>query len=239
MLPSAINLVVNVILMILAFTFLMSVILMVGGANLFKKASRNPITAYYPILNLFTLLEIAEMSTFFGILFFVPVINLFVISILSYKIGKQFNCNFGYKLGLILFPIMFYPLLSFSDKKYKVTDDQFFKAMDNAKGESVNLMTQEEIQEQNSEIVPEKDVDSIFKSDIDLMEKVAPYKAAKIDILGMEKLGNKVPDEVENIFKPIDVTPPPEPVVEEKKEEDKSKFIGELKKDDDVEYIDL
>ncbi|NLC48676.1 MAG: hypothetical protein GX758_04890 [Tenericutes bacterium] len=238
MLPSTLNRVVSFLIFVLLITFIMSAILMIGGSKLFKRANKNPITAYYPVLNLFTLLEIAEMSTFFGMLFFLPVINIFVISLMSFKVGKQFKCSTSYKLGLVFLPFIFYPSLSFSDKKYKVTDDQFFKEIENVKGESINLMTQEEINQQNYEEVPEVNVDSIFKSNIDLMEKVAPYKAAKIDILGMEKLENKSTTDEENIFTPIDVAPVLEPVKEEEEKED-SKFVSELEKEDEVEYIDL
>ena len=70
----------------------------------------------------------------------------------------------------------------------KISDEEYFKALDNAKDESINLMTQDEINAENNEIVDEGPiVDSVFKSDLQLMEKPAPYKAAKIDLLGMEK----------------------------------------------------
>ena len=45
------------------------------------------------------------------------------------------------------------------------------------------------------------EVDSIFKSDVQMMEKVAPYKAAKIDLLGLEKIKNSPIDD--DVFKPI------------------------------------
>ena len=104
----------------------------------------------------------------------------------------------------------------------------------------ITLLTQEEIKAENNAPIEEKPhVDSIFKSDIEMMEEVAPYKAAKVDLLGMEKLKQSTPQE--DMFKPIEQVEPPKPVEEEPEEQKKpqSKFTTELDKKDEVEFIDL
>lgn len=238
--PSTTNMLVTIAFILLGITFARSILLMLGGKSIFKKAHKGETTVYYPIINLFTLLEIVDMSIFFGILFFVPGINIIVLAIMSYKLGTVFNTSFGFKMGLVFLPICFYPLLFISDKQYKISDEEYFKALDNAKGESINLMTQDEINAENNEIVDEGPiVDSVFKSDLQLMEKPAPYKAAKIDILGMEK--EKAMSKEENIFEPIEVTEPPKPIKEESEEvkQTTSKFTTELDKKKEVEFLDL
>ncbi len=239
MTPSTINLIITIALILLGITFARSILIMLGGKNLFKKAHKGEKTAYYPIINLFTMLEITDMSIFWGILFFIPGINIIVLSIMSYKLGTVFNTSFGYKLGLVFLPICFYPLLFISDKQYKISDEEYFKALDNAKGESINLMTQEELNAENNEVVDEGPlVDSVFKSDLDLMEEVTPYKASKIDLLGMEK--EKAMSKEENIYEPIELKEPPKPVKEEPEvKEQHSKFTSELDPKKDIEYVDL
>ncbi len=238
--PSTINTLVTVVFIVLGITFTRSILIMLGGKNIFKKAHKGEKTAYYPIINLFTMLEIVDMSIFWGILFFVPGVNLIVLMIMSYKLGTVFNTSFGFKMGLVFLPICFYPLLFISDKQYKISDEEYFKALDNAKDESINLMTQDEINAENNEIVDEGPiVDSVFKSDLQLMEKPAPYKAAKIDLLGMEK--EKAMSKEENIFEPIEVKEPPKPIKEDREvpAESTSKFTTELDKKKDMEYVDL
>ena len=239
MTPSTINLIITIALILLGITFARSILIMLGGKNLFKKAHKGEKTAYYPIINLFTMLEITDMSIFWGILFFIPGINIIVLSIMSYKLGTVFNTSFGYKLGLVFLPICFYPLLFISDKQYKISDEEYFKALDNAKGESINLMTQEELNAENNEVVDEGPlVDSVFISDLDLMEEVTPYKASKIDLLGMEK--EKAMSKEENIYEPIELKEPPKPVKEEPEvKEQHSKFTSELDPKKDIEYVDL
>ena len=199
-----------------------SAIIMIGGKNVFRKAYKNEGSAFIPVLNLFYMLEIADVSTFFGILFFVPFFNLVPLMLMGVGLGKNFKCDAGFTVGLVLFPFIFYPMLAFSDKSYKVNDEQYFRALDSVRGENLNLMTQEEVNLQNTSVVEEENpVDSIFKSDIQQMEQAAPYKAAKIDLYGMEKLKNK--DE------------------EKKGLEEMLKTQEEIKKEkkDDIETLDL
>lgn len=185
--------ILTVVLIIWLFTLLRSLTIMIGGKKIFVKAAKGDKSNLYPIVNLFGMLEIANISTYYGILFFVPVANMIVLTLMSYKLGEVFRVGMFYKLGLILLPIVFYPILGSGKRIYKLKDDNYFKALDNARAESINLMTEEEIQEENNEVYEEEnvDVDSIFKSDIQQMEQAAPYKAAKIDLYGMEKLKNK------------------------------------------------
>ena len=64
-------------------------------------------------------------------------------------------------------------------------------------------MTDEEIKISNTVVVDEgPQVDSIFKTDMQMKEDVAPYKATQVDLLGLEKLRNFSTDE--EIYKPIE-----------------------------------
>ena len=68
---------------------------------------------------------------------------------------------------------MFYLLLAINNKPYKLSDEEYFKAMDKIRDKDINLMTDEEIRKQTESLPKEEkeDVDSIFKSNIQLMEQ--------------------------------------------------------------------
>ena len=238
--PSIRSLLINGCLILLALTLVYSILIMVGGTKIFEKAKKNKTTVYFPILNLFAVLEIVDMSSFFGILFFIPVFNILSMSIMFYKLGNVFNTSFKFKIGLVLFPLCFYPLLAYGEYKYKISDEEYFKALDDAKPENINLLTDEEIKEQNtvSEEKTEVNVDSIFKSDAVLREKVGPYKAQKVDNPEPKALEDEL---AVNPFKPIDIVKPPEQIKEDatETEEKQNKFIESEKKKDSVEYVDL
>ena len=182
------KIVLTVVLVLWSFTLLRTITIMIGGKKIFIKAGRGEKSCYYPVLNLFSMLEIVDISTYVGVLFFVPVLNFFLLTVMSYRLGKVFKTGFIFKIFLVLLPIIFYPILGASKRVYKVKDVSFFKVDSNRKAENINLMTEEvKVDDTEEEKV---DVDSIFKSDIQQMEQVAPYKAAKIDLYGMEKLKN-------------------------------------------------
>ena len=190
---STTKLLLTITLIIWVMTILMSITIMISGKKIFIKATKGEKTYLYPIINLFSMLEIADISTYYGILFFVPIANLFILIVMSYKLGNAFNAGFGFKLGLVLFPILFYYLLGNGNKQYKLRDEDYFKALDNIRDDHSESLIQEETPSLEESIQDSNvSVDSIFKSKAQVMEEVLPYKAAKIDLIGMEKLkGNE------------------------------------------------
>lgn len=197
------TLVIKIILVVWILTISRSILVMIGGSSIFRKAHKGEKTARLPIINLFTLLEISDMSSFWGILFFVPIVNMIVLMVMSYKLGTVFNCDDGFKWGLVFLPIVFYPLLFRSDKQYKLGDEAYFKIMDNAHDDSSNLMTPEEIFNINNEEPEEPvvEVDSIFKEKRPEIEQVGPYRATRIDVDALNKL--KEASAEDDTFAPI------------------------------------
>ena len=105
-----------------------------------------------------------------------------------YKLGNVFSTSMVFKIGLVLLPIVFFPLLASSDKQYKLADEEYLLKLDSAKDYSINLLSDEELKEKfkDTEEVKEEPVDSIFKSEVQMMEEVAPYKAKRNDFIEIE-----------------------------------------------------
>ena len=235
---SQMNFIASFLLISLLMTVGYSILIMLGGKKIFKKASQKEITAFYPILNLFTMLEITDTSIYLGILFFIPVLNVLANSIMLYRLGKVFNTGFMYQVGLVLMPIIFYPLLAYGNKQYKVNDEKFFNSMRSMKEENINLMTQEELDNMYKNLPPEEEtskVDSIFKGNIATEEKVEPYRAVKIDVLGLEKLQNDKNNE--RISANVERLKDKQFILKDISE--KSEVKKEENKKENVEYIDL
>ena len=190
---SELNKLAEILLYCLLLTPAYSILIMLGGKKIFKKASKNESAIFYPIINLFTMLEVTETSIFWGILFFAPITNIIIVMVMFYRLGKVFNTSILYKIGLVIFPIIFYPLLANSNRQYKLGDQQFFKLLDNFKNSKTNLMIQSKPNEANKQEEEEEkeEVDSIFKSDVQLKQTAEPYKAVRVDVLGLNKLKAK------------------------------------------------
>lgn len=212
---STMNEIAKFLLIFLSLTLVYSILLMAGGNKIFKKANQKEVTIYYPIFNLFTMLDVTETSIFLGILFFVPFLNVIALSIMLYRLGMIFNKGIIYNIGLVILPVICYPLLAFSDAKYKAKNQSQFEAV--PKMGNIMLMTQEELDKLNAnlEVEDEPKVDSIFKGTLQTAEQVAPYKAVKVDLLGKNKIDNVKADDIINAKK------------------------DDAKPDEDIEYVDL
>lgn len=218
---------VNFSLLTLLYTVLYSIIVIIFGKTIFKKAKKDVKSYKIPFLNLFTLLEIVDMTSYFGVLLFIPILNFIPLVMMSYKLGKVFKTSFMFKLGLLLLPIIFIPLLSKGNYKYKADLEEKFLGLESVKQDNVNLLTQEDIKEVNNAVEREnneKKVDSIFKGEFELKEKPAPYKAKT---LNKEEMDNKS-DIVHNPFEPI------------KKVNNKDiNEVKNTKKQEDIEFLEL
>ena len=132
-------------------------------------------------------------------------------------------------------------MLAKSNVAYKVKNDDYMRALDSARNESINLMTQEEINEMNKTEEPDpfSEVDSIFKSEIKQEFTTEPYKATKNtqeDNKSSETIGY-----VDDLFRPIERTEDFETVNtdENQSQEPQNMFTSELDREEKVEYFDL
>ena len=98
-------------------------------------------------------------------------------------------------------------------------------------------MTQEDVVALNNSVIEEENpVDSIFKSDLELMEKAPSYRASKLDkdvLNGMDHLTTDFDE-----FAPIKKVEPGFQTYGEANKDDSTPIQSE-KKDKEVEFIDL
>lgn len=103
--------------------------------KIFKKAGRNGIDSIIPFYNVWVLVEITDLKQWFFYIIcsiiFLPIISLGILTDLASLISLVgfFFCNYNlalkfekdpvmYGIGLSLIPIVFYPLLAFSNAEY-------------------------------------------------------------------------------------------------------------------------
>jgi len=91
------------------------VLMIVSLWKLFAKAGKPGWASLIPIYNVIVMLEIVNKSVWLIILFFIPFVNVILSFLLCYWLAVSFSKGIGYTLGLIFLPIIFYPLLAFSE----------------------------------------------------------------------------------------------------------------------------
>ena len=94
-------------------------LMIISLLKVFTKAGKPGWAAIVPIYNYIVMLEIARQPLWMIVLFFIPIGNLIALIIIDIEIANNFGKSGGFAAGLILLPIVFFPILAFGDAKYQ------------------------------------------------------------------------------------------------------------------------
>lgn len=150
--------------------------------NVFKFAKRPDYESLIPFYNIFALLKIVKMPSYYGLLFFIPIANLGFMISLNKKLCEFFDKNPDYLWGMIFVPFVYMSNLVSEKGKVKREEIKPKKAIIpkySMKEHDKNLLTDKELENLNKEKEEKENIDSIFKADTDLIEDAKPYKAGK------------------------------------------------------------
>jgi ABC-type transport system involved in cytochrome c biogenesis permease component len=67
----------------------------------------------------YVLLKVAGKPGWWVLLFFIPIVNLVIAIIAMIGVAQNFGKGGGFVVGLILLPIIFYPVLAFGSAQYR------------------------------------------------------------------------------------------------------------------------
>lgn len=102
--------------------FLVLIVIMIAAAwKIFTKAGQPGWASIIPIYNMVVMLQVVKKPTWWVILGFVPIVNIIIGLIVVYELAKVFGKGFGYTLGLIILPFIFYPMLAFGSATYNAS----------------------------------------------------------------------------------------------------------------------
>jgi hypothetical protein len=86
--------------------------------KIYKKAGKEGWAAIVPVYNIVILLEIVNKPSWWLVLFFIPFVNIIFAIWVTNLLSKRFNKDEGFTFGLMVLPLVFYPLLGMSDAEY-------------------------------------------------------------------------------------------------------------------------
>lgn len=214
-------------------TLLFSLLIMLTCSNIFKVSEKKKASLLIPLYNLVIFLDIVNMNRFYFILLLFPVVNILVIYIMLYRLSIVFHTTKSFAFGLIFLPIVFLPILNFSGNLDNRSSDEI--EQEDLKKETINLLTESQIDLLNSESESTPKVDNVFKSEIEEIPEAPVFKANKIkykEILLNDEKEKKI-EKVEPVIVTEDIKKP-------------SRFISdnldEIKKqeeNDNIEIIEL
>jgi hypothetical protein len=98
----------------IAFT----VVYVVSAWIIFTKADRPGWAAIIPFYNAYMLIKVVGRPGWWLIMLFIPLINFIFWIIIMIDLANSFGKGVGFALGLILIPIVFFPILAFGSAQY-------------------------------------------------------------------------------------------------------------------------
>ncbi|MDP7009647.1 MAG: DUF5684 domain-containing protein [Phycisphaerales bacterium] len=108
---------------ILLFFLLLGILLqLIAWAGMWKSASKagqSGLLACIPIVQMFIWAIMAKKEPWWGILCFIPIINIVIIIIILNEISYNFGRGVGTTLGLMFLPFIFWPILGFGEAQYQ------------------------------------------------------------------------------------------------------------------------
>jgi hypothetical protein len=94
-------------------------ILMIAAIwKVFVKAGQPGWAALIPIYNLYVLLKVAGKPGWWLILMLIPLVNIVIGILALVAVAERFGKGGGFAVGLLLLPIVFYPILGFGSAQY-------------------------------------------------------------------------------------------------------------------------
>jgi len=103
-------------LILLAYFGLSFLIVWISWFKIFSKAGQGGWKAFIPFLNFFIFTKIVEKPVWWIAIYLVLPIGYFLSAI---QIAKLFGKNIIFSIGLIILPIVFFPLLAFGKSTYQ------------------------------------------------------------------------------------------------------------------------
>lgn len=95
-----------------------AVISLVGMWKIFVKAGKPGWAAIVPIYNTYCLFEISFGTGWLFLLCLVPCVNVVITIIMWIKLAQAFAKGAAYGIGILFLPVVFLPMLGFSDAQY-------------------------------------------------------------------------------------------------------------------------
>lgn len=137
----------NIAFALIVFSVLV-IIYELSLASIFKKIGHKTFVAFIPVYNIMTLLSILKIPQWMVLIMFIPFVNIigltFMTILIGYKLGTFCRKNILIKLGLMLLPFVFYPLLAFIEidiSDSKLDNNVQFKEKEEFVLESVDFIS--------------------------------------------------------------------------------------------------
>jgi len=107
----------------LIFVLAIAVVMLISMWKIFSKAGQPGWAILVPIYNTVTLLKVVRKPVWWILLMLIPFVNFIIIILVYLELAKVFGKDTGFGLGIVFLPIIFLPMLAFSNSEYQQVEN--------------------------------------------------------------------------------------------------------------------
>jgi hypothetical protein len=96
-----------------------AILMIVSFWMIFEKAGQPGWASIIPIYNIIVLLQVAGKPIWWIILLLIPFVNIIFLIMIYHGISVNFGKDTGFTVGLVLLPVIFFPILAFGSATYR------------------------------------------------------------------------------------------------------------------------
>ena len=168
-------------------------VMLISMWKVFKKAGKPGWASIIPIYNIYTMIQIAKLPTYYLLLFIIPIANIYAIFKIYIELAHKFNKSTGFGVGLIFLSVIFFPMLAFGDATY---EDSIIETNNNVPNNNTNNVVNNNLNNVNNTVVEQKPVQNTFiQNDTPAMQQQPTVTTSSLEIPKTEERKPEVQNE--------------------------------------------
>lgn len=168
-------------------------VMLISMWKVFKKAGKPGWASIIPIYNIYTMIQIAKLPTYYLLLFIIPIANIYAIFKIYIELAHKFNKSTGFGVGLIFLSVIFFPMLAFGDATY---EDSIIETNNNVPNNNTNNVVNNNLNNVNNTVVEQKPVQNTFiQNDTPAMQQQPTVTTSSLEIPEAEEMKPEIQSE--------------------------------------------
>lgn len=168
-------------------------VMLISMWKVFKKAGKPGWASIIPIYNIYTMIQIAKLPTYYLLLFMIPIANIYAMFKIYIELAHKFNKSTGFGVGLIFLSVIFFPMLAFGDATY---EDSIIETNNNVPNNNTNNVVNNNLNNVNNTVVEQKPVQNTFiQNDTPVMQQQPTTTTSSLEIPEAEEMKPEIQSE--------------------------------------------
>lgn len=214
-----------IMLLMLLISTALCVLMIISMWKIFKKNNKPGWACLIPIYNVYTICNIVGKKWWFMLLFCLPIANIYALFVVCKGLAEKEGKNTGFVIGMMLLPVVFFPILAFSKNREQLTeqtsnlteDSNISPSSQQIQGEIAQPFAQDTLVNQQQTVTPvapiQSDIpsSSVVQSDINVNTiPVSPTTIESNPVNITEPIINEQPVIGQQVISAQPVMPQPE-----------------------------